>query len=119
MSEKRFKFVKPLGFTNLLKKDVFIKDMENDYYIRFVEEVVDLLNELNEENEQLRQKLGECYKKWNNSMDIARLNQNSTRDLLEENRELRNNEDVYKEVILTMLGILAENGLYFSGVKDE
>ena len=54
MSEKRFKLVKPLGFTNLLKKDVFIKDRENDYYIRFVEEVVDLLNELNDENEQLR-----------------------------------------------------------------
>ena len=45
MTNKRFKFVKPLGFTNLLKKDVFIKDRENDYYIRFVEEVVDLLNE--------------------------------------------------------------------------
>ena len=54
MSEKRFKFVKALGFTNLLKKDVFIKDRENDYYIRFVEEVVDLLNELNDEKEQLR-----------------------------------------------------------------
>ena len=57
MSEKRFKFVKPLGFTNLLKKDVFIKDNEKDYYIRYIEEVVDLLNKLNDDNRELRQSI--------------------------------------------------------------
>lgn len=27
--------------------------------------------------------------------------------------------DIYKEVILTMVGLLAEKGLIFAGVKDE
>ena len=27
--------------------------------------------------------------------------------------------DVYKEAILTMLGLLADKGIIFSGVKDE
>ena len=61
-----------------------------------VNEVIDLMNELAEENEELRQKLGECHKKWNNSMDIARLNQDSTRNLLEENRELRQTIESYE-----------------------
>ena len=37
--------------------------------------------------------------------------------------ELLNNQqdelDIYKEVILTMVGLLAEKGLIFAGVKDE
>ena len=88
MSEKRFKFVKPLGFTNLLKKDVFIKDRENDYYIRFVEEVVDLLNEqqatisaLKEENDILKQKLRKNY--------IANKQYEEMKRLQKENEQLR------------------------------
>ena len=63
MSEKRFKFVKTLGFTNLLKKDVFIKDNEKDYYIRYIEEVVDLLNKLNDDNRELRQSIAHMISK--------------------------------------------------------
>lgn len=75
MSEKRFKFVKTLGFTNLLKKDVFIKDMENDYYIRFVEEVVDLLNELADENEQLKEYIN-AMRLYDNYLDYIELMNN-------------------------------------------
>ena len=37
-------------------------------------------------------------------------------DLLNEQQEQL---DVYKEAILTMLGLLADKGIIFSGVKDE
>ena len=37
-------------------------------------------------------------------------------DLLNEQQEQL---DLYKEAILTMLGLLADKGIIFSGVKDE
>ena len=37
-------------------------------------------------------------------------------DLLNEQQEQL---DLYKEAILTMLGVLADKGIIFSGVKDE
>ena len=37
-------------------------------------------------------------------------------DLLNEKQEQL---DLYKEAILTMLGLLADKGIIFSGVKDE
>lgn len=51
MSEKRFKGIKIFG-----KKpnEIFIKDKENDYYIRTEDEVVDLLNEQQEFIEELQ-----------------------------------------------------------------
>ena len=67
-------------------KDIPIATFRN---VDDAEVVCSWLNELYDENEQLRQQLNECHKKWNNSMDIARINQNSTRELLDENRELR------------------------------
>ena len=94
MSKKRFVPSKYAGHTYDVKTD-------KHYYVtdEYVgcRELFDEIEMLENENEQLKSEL----RKWN------------------EQEKQVDNEDVYKEAILTMLGILAENGLYFSGVKDE
>ena len=44
------------------------------------------------------------------------IDEKETVDLLNEQQEQL---DLYKEAILTMLGLLADKGIIFSGVKDE
>lgn len=53
MSEKRFKLIKPFG-AKLGLKDIFIKDIQEDYYYYSTEQVVNLLNKFSEENNLLR-----------------------------------------------------------------
>ena len=124
MSEKRFNSV---HLSHSTIGDAQMYEMYEMNNIDDVDKIVDLLNSLNDENEQLRN----GYKIPVKVCDLSKCSAEIDK-LRNENRELRNelkkwneqekqvdNEDVYKEAILTMLGILAENGLYFSGVKDE
>ena len=89
MSEKKF--------TCVLGKDYHIINNNVDnmtYYLQDGNDVVlliNLLNRLVEENEQLK----------------------------EENEQLRNELDKYKIVILQFVGLLVENGIIDSSVKEE
>ena len=89
MSEKQF--------TCVLGKDYHIINNNVDnmsYYLQDGNDVVlviNLMNRLVEENEQLK----------------------------EENEQLRNELDKYKIVILQFVGLLVENGIIDSSVKEE
>lgn len=43
----------------------------------------------------------------------------STKECVDKLNEQQEQLDLYKEAILTMLGLLADKGIIFSGVKDE
>ena len=102
MSEKRFKGIKILGKE---PNEIFIKDKEKDYYIRTEDEVVDLLNELSEENEQLKIANAKWFDKSLQDKQIRYSNANHKEltkkylQLKEENEELRKELDNFKPVM--------------------
>lgn len=112
MSEKRFyklnsRFVdieEPVIYDNFEQKALNI------------EQSVELLNNLHQENEHLLQSnrtLGDNLKQEEEE------NANEYNALLKENEQLRNELDKYKIVILQFVGLLVENGIIDSSVKEE
>ena len=45
--------------------------------------------------------------------------ENGLKEIAKRMNEQQEQLDLYKEAILTMLGLLADKGIIFSGVKDE
>ena len=64
---------------------------------------------------------------WNNYYQIIELDDGDTdylrrlspTEIIKMLNEQQEQLDLYKEAILTMLGLLADKGIIFSGVKDE
>ena len=79
---------------------------------RFVAEQVDVVNEDETEVWDIVFDTENTYAFMVRDTDTA----SGLCDLLNEQQEQL---DLYKEAILTMLGLLADKGIIFSGVKDE
>ena len=67
MSEKRFELLLPNAIINdtIVRKSYYLSEKDD------VEKLVDELNELSEENEQLRQQLQEYKENWDDMVEMA------------------------------------------------
>ena len=107
MSEKQFKIINELGDYHLLDGDEELcydlcsSAMAKENW----DKVVEKLNELNTEREYL---IGERGKLETKNVLLRK-----------ENEQLRNELDKYKIVILQFVGLLVENGIIDSSVKEE
>ena len=116
MSEKRFECV----FKEHETKNSWsmIKDNQLDKSL-YIKDVVDLLNEQQatikqlESDKAIAEDYANIFEKENVKLRIE------NKKLKEENEQLRNELDKYKIVILQFVGLLVENGIIDSSVKEE
>ena len=81
--------------------------------------VINLMNRLVEENEQLKQSNDRFADTVAKQVSLLIELRKENEQLRKENEQLRNELDKYKIVILQFVGLLVENGIIDSSVKEE